>query len=908
MAGYKDSSNVLFLDQPSQSESVPAASQFPNPEVAVENKDTYKGLVKENGSIGQSMKALSSTSFQSSDELRDAPEGDAFLLVKEQYPASDITNENPEIILTQNEAQGIIQAGEVDISNSTSLSEQLNAIPLTLPKKVEIVPLSANVPDAQDNNAETCDDQITMACWHASAFASEEFHNTTVHYLGNASKDMQDGKFHQNQDGSSLGLTATQTDKIVSVDEDMPSGNFQHEHDHVNAKDMQLKTSDSNVSTERIYKVLENRGVVDTTTPFESVKEAVTKFGGIVDWKAHKAQTIEKRKRVRYELEKVQEEIPMYRKQSEDAEAVKTQVLKELNTTKRVVEELNLNLERAQNDEAQAKQDAELAQLRAKEVEEGIADEMSFAAKTQLEVAKSRHEAAVLELKSVRKELAALEQNYASFVGERDIALSSAEEAVSTCKEIEKTMEELTLEFITTKESLEAAHTAHLDAEEHRIGASLAKDQDCLNWDKEIKQAEEELMRLHEQLLQTKDLKSNLERETNLLLDLKKELAAYMESRLKEQSESIDEQDSEGNPSESKKFQLELASKEKELREVKLNIEKAKNDVSVLRVAESSLKSELHSEKTNLVSMRQREGMASIAVSSLETEIERMKEEIRLVLEKEKEARDKMVKLPKLLQQSALEADQSASSAKMAREELKKVNEEAEQAKATLSTTEIRFQATLKEIEAAKTSERLAIAAVKALQESEVAGTEDSPRGVTLPLDEYYNMSKRAHEAEELANETIAAALVQIQVAKDSEVKSLQRLEEAYIQMEQRKEALRAATARAEKAKEEKLGVEQELRKRRASSTGKNAANSPKSPAKSFEDNNEKRTSSKEAASVAAADVVFPTADSLHLTVNKVERVLPEIKLRKKKSFFPRIVMFFARRRSKSMKRQKSLF
>lgn len=759
-----------------------------------------------------------------------------------------------------------------------------------------------------------------------------EYHITSA---GDGSKVMETDTFCQFEAGNLPGLTDAHTDKnnivneiskvvgshhlilngqhldshVQVVDSHHLKLNGQHLDSHVQVH-MPMIALESAGSTEHFKRLGENRGLVDTTAPFESVREAVSKFGGIVDWKAHKTLTIEKRKHAHVELEKIQEVIPTFRKDSEAAEVAKAEVLKELDNTKRIVDLLKLNLEKAQIEEAQAKQDAQLAQLRAKEIEDGIADEASIASKAQLEVAKARHEAAVAELKSVQEELKTLQEQYTSSVGESDIAMRRAEDAFSTSKEIEKEVEGLTLELITAKESLESAYAAHLEAEEHRMSAALARDEDCLSWDKEIKQAQQELYRLGEQFLQTRDLKEKLIGASSLLSDLKKELAAHMESQLKEQSQSIEEDETKDDLDESKGFQLALASGKKELEDVKANVEMAKNEVSILRVAQSSLKSEFERQKVELASSRQREEMALIAVSSLEAEIERTIEEIKQVIVREKESREKMVELPELLQQAALEADKSKSSAKTAREDQKKVIEEVEQVKSTLSTTKIRLTATLKEIEAAGASERLALAASKALQESEdAAALGESPRGVTLPLEEYYTLSKKAHEAEEFANERITAATAQIQVAKVSELNSLQRLKEAYREMDRRKEELRIATEKANKAKEGKLGVEQELRKwraeleqrRRESSVSLSASNPPGSPERNFSDSLETKTESIAAVSVAA-DVIHPTpGPKIYISGDKMEHGAPEFKPRKK-SFFPHMVMFLAKKRAQSRK------
>ncbi|XP_057786266.1 protein WEAK CHLOROPLAST MOVEMENT UNDER BLUE LIGHT 1-like [Salvia miltiorrhiza] len=650
------------------------------------------------------------------------------------------------------------------------------------------------------------------------------------------------------------------------------------------------KTTDSAKGTDNPGGL--TRTQIDTAAPFESVKAAVSKFGGIVDWKAHRVHTVERRKFIEQELDKAQEEMPSYKQQCQAANEAKIQVLKKLESTKRLIEELKLNLERAQTEEQQAKQDSELAKLRVEEMEQGIADEASFAAKAQLEVAKARHAAAVSELKSVKDELEQLRRDYDLLIAEKEAAERKAEEALFASKQVEKSVESLTIELITLKQSLDSAHSAHLEAEEHRIGAVMAKEQDSLNWEVELKQAEEELEKLNRQMITTKELKSKLAEAKRLLQDLKAELAAYMESK----SEETGNGDPLKEPVTKTRADIETAinAAKKELSDVKLKIEKATKEVNILKVASASLKSQLENESVELQAIQEREGTASAAAASLEAELNRVKSEIGIMQTKEQEEREKLVELPMQLQKAAQEAEQAKELARTAGEELKRARDEAEEAKAEVSTREGKLRAVQKEIEAAKAAERLALAAISALQESESAQRnveEDSANGITLSLEEYYELSKRAHEAEEQANARVAAAMSQIEAAKESELKSLSKLEEVSRDMSRRKDALEVALQKAEQATERKLGVEQELRKWRADHEykRKNAESlgpPPINTGRSSKDGKESKNhdhhqKSPKGTTTKGGD---STADG------KAKK--------KKKSFFPRIFMFLGRKKS----------
>ncbi|KAL3634201.1 hypothetical protein CASFOL_021255 [Castilleja foliolosa] len=677
--------------------------------------------------------------------------------------------------------------------------------------------------------------------------------------------------------------------------------------DHLVAKVPPSYTSSPTMTRSKLSggNVDPSRGNIDTAAPIESVKAAVSKFGGIVDWKAHRVQTVERRKFIEQELEKAQEEMPTYKQQCETAEEAKTRVLKELDSTKRLIEELKLNLERAQKEEQQAKQDSELAKLRVEEMEQGIADDSSFAAKAQLEVARARHAAAVSELITVKDELEQLRKDYTLLVTEKEAAEKKAAEAVSTSREVEKSVENLTIELITLKQSLESAHSEHLEAEEHRIHAVMAKEQDTLNWEEELKQAEEEIHRLNEQMLSTKDLKMKLNEATALLHDLKVELAAYMEAKLDEHALKETDQKTRGD------IEAAITAAKKELAEVKLEMDKTTEQVNVSKMESASLETELEKEKRELVGIQQRERTASNAFASLGAELNNTESEIALVRLKEIEEKEKMAELHRRLEEEARQADNAKALSRKAREELEKAKLEAEQAKASKMAKESKLRAAEKEIEAARASEKLALAAINALEESESAqkiNDQDSPTsGVTLSLEEYYELSKRAHEAEEQANARVAQAISQIEAAKELELESLNKLEEVSREISNRKDELETAQQKAEQATEGKLAVEQELRKWRAGSEQRRKEATDQSVPSNIvtnHDNGKKMVVSVPETSSSLVQRSSPRA----LAASGNERDMEtnqETKAtkKKKKSFFPRIFMFLARKKVQSSKK-----
>ncbi|KAK3130242.1 hypothetical protein QOZ80_6BG0490810 [Eleusine coracana subsp. coracana] len=552
---------------------------------------------------------------------------------------------------------------------------------------------------------------------------------------------------------------------------------------------------------ERFIKSIDNRVFIDSGAPIESVKEAVSKFGGILDWK-------ERRKHVRSELDKALEDAPEYQRRAEAAEVEKSKVQTELINARRTIEGLKLNLEKANTEAVQAQQDSELANIRFKEIQQGIASKESAAIQAEIELAKHRHKSALAELQSVKDELEQLQKEYHSLNTQKDNAKAKACESSTASQEIEKIVEGLTLKLITLKGSLTSSQAKHIIAQEHKVNVALAYQQEKSNFQNELKQADEEVQKLSDAISLNKDLESKLKAASATLVDLQDGFSSYLE----EKPPPVVTLDGEAEqPTGSTR--LKLARIRKELEDMRADIEKAKDEVKGFWNAAATLRADIEREKADIVALRHKEHLAALSTTSLQEEIRTTLCELNTVRE-----RTRAAEMPVEVQKATEELEQAKSKGRSARHEMAKAREEADQVKAEVNVSKLRLEAVSMEILAMNASEEIATASANALSEYK-QGAEMEPqadRRMTVSVEEYDMLTKKAQEAEALAKKQVIRAIEKIKEAKQAEVRCLDQLEQLKKQIDARRLELKAAQEKTSSAQYGKLTMENELRKRRA--------------------------------------------------------------------------------------------
>ncbi|CAN6325290.1 unnamed protein product [Urochloa humidicola] len=250
-----------------------------------------------------------------------------------------------------------------------------------------------------------------------------------------------------------------------------------------------------------------------------------------------------------------------------------------------------------------------------------------------------------------------------------------------------------------------------------------------------------------------------------------------------------------------------------QLEQAKENLNRTTSDLAAVRAAVELLRSSIAKEKMLLERGREKLSCNTSLVSSLEDELDQTAQKLETLKDLQKRRKDPsdiFIEIKKMTS----EVQQLRSMANDSKSEAMLLAAEIEQAKASISTAEIRCIAAKKMEEAARAAEALALAEIKALLSSENSFEGDnSSDGVTLSMEEYFTLCSKALEADENSKKKVEDAMLQVDIANGSESESIKRLEDAKAEVEECKKALQEALKRVEAANHGKLAVEEILRR-----------------------------------------------------------------------------------------------
>ncbi|OWM81646.1 WEB family protein At2g38370-like [Punica granatum] len=253
-----------------------------------------------------------------------------------------------------------------------------------------------------------------------------------------------------------------------------------------------------------------------------------------------------------------------------------------------------------------------------------------------------------------------------------------------------------------------------------------------------------------------------------------------------------------------------------ELKQAKMNLTRTTTDLADIRASVESFNRKLEREKISLEKTRERLNQNSSKISSLEEELSQTR--LKLQIAKDVEAQDGSAAssdLTRELHRLSSESEQFKKVGEAARLEVQRAISEIEQTKTRIKTAEVRLIAAKKMKEAARATEAVALAEIKALSNTESKPMR-KPEGVTLTFEEYSALVSKAREAEERSNDRVVNAMLRVDEANMSKMDILKKVEEAAEEVKTSKKELEEALNRVEAANRGKLSVEEALRKWRS--------------------------------------------------------------------------------------------
>ncbi|PPD88951.1 hypothetical protein GOBAR_DD14110 [Gossypium barbadense] len=534
-------------------------------------------------------------------------------------------------------------------------------------------------------------------------------------------------------------------------------------------------------------------GEVDTSAPFTTVKDAVTRFseatfsGENPTVKAAKARPAERVLAKETQLRLAQNVLNKFKGRLENAETTKSQALEDLERAQTTVEELTHKLKTANESKNSVIKATEAAKDQAKQFEETNSGDLpgtNGARSQDLETANEQYTTVITELYAAKQELSKARKERDASLEAKIAAFNRAGEAEHAVNVNIEKVGALSREISAVQESIGNVKLASLEIQKEQAKTYAEKD------------------------TQRQLYKAKLEESTKRLLALKNEsdieLARNLEAKLCEtvyQIADLQKQIKNAKASDLESVQAVTS----ELDGAKGSQKKVINKENLLRNLVESLKVELENVKKEHSELKEKEAGNRVHCR-----------ESAFFLAEESKTRGAYEEMISTLQQLSVETEGTQREAEEMKKETEKLKLEAEASRVRLKEADKKLRNVSEENEAAKEAETRALDQIKMLSERINAARASTPEcgaDITISREEFESLSHKAEESNNIAEMKVKAAMARVEAVKASENEALERIEAIQKEIEDVKAATMDALKRAEVAEAAKMAVEGELQR-----------------------------------------------------------------------------------------------